>query len=289
MTGPDRPRTVTTIGALRAELDLVRRQQRSVGFVPTMGYLHEGHGSLVERAARENDVVVVSIFVNPLQFGAHEDLDAYPRDPCRDAALVANAGGHLLFTPSSTEMYPVPVQTTISVGGVLADTLEGASRPTHLPGVATVVTKLFGIVGPSRAYFGEKDWQQLAVVRRLAADLSLPVEVIGCLTVREPDGLALSSRNAYLTPEERLAAPVVHRALRAGADAIAAGERSAPIVRQVMGDAIATEPLADLDYVTVVAAASLAAVDPLRGELRLLAAARFGRARLIDNMGTKAD
>ncbi len=287
--GRDQPRTITGIETLRAELDETRRHHRSVGFVATMGYLHDGHRALVEQAVGENDVVVVSIFVNPLQFGPQEDLDAYPRDPARDVAVIADAGGHLVFAPSVTEMYATPTQTTVTVSGALGDTLEGASRPTHLPGVATVVTKLFGIVGPSSAYFGEKDWQQLAVVRRLAADLSFPVQVIGCPTVREADGLALSSRNAYLTAEERSAAPVLHRALESGAQAIADGERSAGVVRTVMRDAIAAAPLAHLDYVAVVDAASLAPVDPLRGQLRLLAAATFGRARLIDNVGALAD
>ena len=278
----------TTIGDLRRALDAVRAGGRSVGLVPTMGYLHAGHVSLMRRSVTDNDVTAATIFVNPLQFAAHEDLGSYPRDLERDRALADEAGVDLLFTPMVEEMYPEPVRTTVSVEGI-TETMEGAARPTHFAGVATVVAKLFAIAGPCRAYFGEKDFQQLAVVRKMALDLSFPVEVIGCPTVREPDGLALSSRNAYLTPEEREAAPVVHRALRAGAAAIAAGERDRATVRALIGDIIAAEPLAELDYAEVVDAASLQPVDPLVGDLRLLAAARFGTARLLDNVGVVAE
>ena len=277
-----------TIAPFRAALDGVRRDHASVGLVPTMGYLHAGHVSLMERSVADNDVTAATIFVNPLQFAAHEDLGSYPRDLERDQALIAEAGVDHLLVPSVDEMYPEPVRTTVSVAGI-TETMEGASRPTHFAGVATVVAKLFAITGPCRAYFGEKDFQQLAVVRKMARDLSFPVEVVGCPTVREPDGLALSSRNAYLTPEEREAAPVVHRALRAGAAAIAAGERDRATVGALVGDIIAAEPLAELDYAEVVDAATLEPVDPLVGELRVLAAARFGKARLLDNVGAVAD
>ena len=227
---------------------------------------------------------MASIFVNPLLFGAGEDLAAYPRDLARDAALAAESGVDVLFTPALDEMYPTPVLTTVSVGRV-SEPLEGAARPTHFAGVATVVTKLFSIVGPCRAYFGAKDFQQVAVVRRLVRDLSLPVEVVACPTRREPDGLAMSSRNVYLTPDERAAAPVVHRALRAGAAAIGAGTRDPAEVRELMAAIIEAEPLAQLDYAEVVDADSFTVPDPLVGNLRLLAAVRFGRARLIDNVG----
>ena len=190
----------------------------------------------------------------------------------------------MLFTPTVDEMYPTPVLTTVSVAQV-SEPLEGAARPTHFAGVATVVTKLLSIVGPCRAYFGAKDFQQVAVVRRLVHDLSLPVEVVACPTRREPDGLAMSSRNAYLTPDERAAAPVVHRALRAGAAAIGAGTRDPAAVRELMAAIIDAEPLAQLDYAEVVDADSFTVPDPLVGNLRLLAAVRFGRARLIDNVG----
>jgi pantoate--beta-alanine ligase len=273
-----------TIAELRPLLDGERAAGRSVGLVPTMGYLHDGHRALMRRARAETDVVVASIFVNPLQFGAGEDLEAYPRDLDRDGRLAEAAGVDVLFVPSPDDMFPEPVLTTVSVAQV-SEPLEGAARPQHFAGVATVVAKLFAIVGPSRAYFGEKDFQQLAVVRRMARDLSLPVEVVGCPTVREHDGLAMSSRNSYLTADERGAAPVVYRALRAGLAAILAGERSPAAVRTLMGQIIEAEPLAQLDYAEVVDADSFRIPDPLAGNLRLLAAVRFGRARLIDNVG----
>jgi pantoate--beta-alanine ligase len=249
-----------------------------------MGYLHDGHASLMRAARTETDLVLASVFVNPLQFGAGEDLDAYPRDLDRDTAVAHDAGVDLLFVPSVDEMYPRPVLTTVSVAEVSAP-LEGAARPTHFAGVATVVAKLFSIVGPCRAYFGAKDFQQVAVVRRMAADLSLPVEVVACPTLREPDGLAMSSRNVYLTPAERAAAPVIYTALRSGAAAIGAGERDPAAVRDLMAQIITAEPLAELDYAEVVEADSFTVPDPLAGNLRLLAAVRFGRARLIDNVG----
>jgi pantoate--beta-alanine ligase len=275
---------VATIAEVRAHLDGARAAGRTVGFVPTMGYLHAGHASLMDAARRERDVVVASIFVNPLQFAPDEDLDAYPRDLSGDTALAERSGVDLLFVPSTREMYPGPVRTTVSVGGV-SQGFEGGARPTHFDGVATVVAKLFAIVGPCRAYFGEKDFQQLAVVRRMVLDLSLPVDVVGCPTVREPDGLAMSSRNAYLSPDERAAAPVLHEALLAGAEAVRAGERDPGTVRAVMEAVVAGEPLAHLDYAAVVDAATFEVPDPLRGTLRFLIAARFGRARLIDNVG----
>jgi pantoate--beta-alanine ligase len=279
-------RILTTIAETRSVLDDARRDQHTVGLVPTMGYLHEGHRSLMDRSVAERDVTLVTIFVNPLQFGANEDLESYPRDFERDAAMCEAADVDVLLHPTVEEMYPagVPTLTSISVAELSAS-MEGASRPTHFAGVATVVAKLFNIAGPCRAYFGEKDWQQVAVVRRMAADLSFPVEVAGCPIVREADGLARSSRNVYLTPEERAAAPVLHWALVAGAAAIAAGERDPAKVRALVRELIEAEPLAELDYVEVVDAATLHPLDPLQGELRLLAATRFGRARLIDNEG----
>lgn len=289
-------RRIETVAELRVALDAERAAGRRVGFVPTMGYLHRGHVSLMHAARTEADVVVTSIFVNPLQFAAHEDLDDYPRDLERDAAMAEGAGVDLLFVPAVQEMYPDPVPggllaTTVSVAGV-SEHLEGASRPTHFAGVATVVAKLFSIVGPCRAYFGEKDFQQLAVVRRMVADLSVPVEVVGCETVREPDGLAMSSRNAYLSPEQRAAAPVVHRALCAGVAAVLAGEQDPGAVRAAIVGVVAQEPLAELDYAEVVRASDLSVpstLDPeARIDLRVLAAVRFGSTRLIDNLGVTA-
>jgi len=280
---------VETIVELRALLDAQRSAGRVVGFVPTMGYLHDGHASLMREARRDCDVVVASIFVNPLQFAAGEDLEDYPRDLARDTALAEAAGVDLLFTPSVGEMYPEPVLTTVSVAGP-SEGYEGASRPTHFAGVATVVAKLFSIVGGCRAYFGEKDFQQLAVVRRMADDLSLPVVVIGCETVREPDGLAMSSRNAYLSPEERAAAPVVHRALRAGAAVVLAGERDPAAVAGTIAAVVAGEPLADLEYAAAVRSSDLSVPDAVEpgDELRLLVAVRFPSTRLIDNLGVTA-
>ena len=273
----------TTIEEVRARLRRARGEGHTVGFVPTMGYLHDGHMSLMARARRDTDVVVASIFVNPLQFGPGEDLATYPRDLPADTARADQAGVDVLFVPDVAEMYPEPPRTSVVVPE-LAATMEGASRPTHFAGVATVVAKLFAIVGPCRAYFGEKDFQQLAIVRRMTADLSFPVEVVGCPIVREADGLALSSRNVYLTPAERAAAPVLHRALQAGAAAVADGARDPAAVRAVMADVVAREPLAVLDYAEVVDAASLARPDVLRGELRLVIAGRFGQPRLLDNL-----
>jgi pantoate--beta-alanine ligase len=276
-----------TIAGFRRALDSRRSSGQDVGLVPTMGALHAGHISLIERAVVENDVVAVTIFVNPLQFGAGEDLASYPRDLDRDLAVAAEVGASAVFAPAVEEMYPEPIQTTVTVSGI-GRALEAASRPTHFAGVATVVAKLFAIAGPCRAYFGEKDFQQLAVVRRMTADLSLPVEVVGCATVREPDGLALSSRNVHLTPKQRAAAPVLQRALQAGAAAVAQGERRAAVVRRTVARTVQTEPLIDLDYAEIVDAATLRRVDPLVGELRLLVAARLGQTRLIDNVSVLA-
>jgi pantoate--beta-alanine ligase len=225
--------------------------------------------------------------VNPLQFAPHEDLDRYPRTLDADVALVGAAGAALVFAPSVAEMYPRAMATVVSVSEG-ATVLEGASRPGHFDGVTTVVAKLFSIAGACRAYFGEKDWQQLALVTRMAADLSLPVEVVPCPTVREADGLARSSRNVYLSAEERAAAPVLHRALQAGVALIEAGERSAAVVRAAVHAMLDAEPLGTTDYAEVVDASSLQVLDPLVGELRLLTAVRFGGARLIDNVGATA-
>ena len=252
-----------------------------------MGFLHAGHCSLIERARAENDVVVVSIFVNPLQFNPGEDFDDYPRDLDRDLEMCADAGAGIVFVPDGQEMYPEPVATTVRLG-TLADVLCGASRAGHFDGVATVVAKLFSIVGECSAYFGEKDFQQLTIVRRMAADLSLPVRVVGCPTMREPDGLALSSRNAYLREAERSQAPVLRRALVAGATLVQAGETSPAVVETEMAAVIATAPRAQIDYTAAVQASTLIADGPLRGEVRLLVAVRFGKARLIDNIGCLA-
>jgi pantoate--beta-alanine ligase len=271
-----------TVAAFSAALDGERRAGRTVGLVPTMGALHDGHASLVERAAAECDAVAVTVFVNPLQFGAGEDLDAYPRTLDADVKLAEQAGASMVLAPTVAEMYgPGGARTTVSVASDMTAILEGASRPGHFDGVATVVAKLFAMAGRCRAYFGEKDFQQLAVVRRMASDLSFPVEIVGCPTVRADDGLALSSRNAYLTEAERAAAPVLYRALQAGAEAALAGDDPEPVMAAVL----AGEPLVEPDYAVVVDAATLQPADNLAGDLRLLVAARLPSARLIDNLG----
>lgn len=253
--------------------------------VPTMGYLHDGHLALVDRARAECDAVVVSIFVNPTQFGPNEDLDAYPRDVDRDLALLEAAGVDLVFTPGVGDIYPSGAATWVDVGGV-ADVLEGAHRPGHFRGVATVVTILFQLVGPDRAYFGQKDAQQLAVIRQLVRDLGIPLEIVGCPTVREPDGLAMSSRNALLGAEDRKAAVCLSRALLAVEAAWKAGETDADALRAVMNQVLAAEPRVDVEYVSVahpVSLEELSGVDPAVGALVSLAA-RVGRPRLIDNV-----
>jgi pantoate--beta-alanine ligase len=280
----------TTIASFRGALDEARRAGRTVGVVPTMGYLHGGHASLFRQAASECGLAAATVFVNPLQFGAGEDFDAYPRDLDHDRTVAEEAGITHLFTPPLDEMYPdgAPVATTVSVAGV-SDGLEAASRPGHFDGVATVVAKLFAITGACRAYFGEKDYQQLAVIRRMARDLSLPAEIVACPTVREPDGVAMSSRNVYLSPAERAAAPVLVRALETGKHAIEdEAVRDPEKVRRLMAAVVDDEPLARLDYAAVVDAADLAPLLTVAGEVRLLVAAGLGPARLIDNMGATA-
>ena len=272
----------------RKALDAERAAGRTVGLVPTMGYLHDGHLSLMRRAAAECDVVAATIFVNPLQFGENEDLAAYPRDPEGDREKADEAGVAYVFAPANREMFPQAPLTAVTVGG-LSGELEGRSRPSHFQGVATIVTKLFALAGACRAYFGEKDYQQLAVIRRLTADLSLPIEVIGCPTVRDVDGLALSSRNAYLTREQRAVAPVLYRALHQGRAAIEGDHQRDPArVEMMMRDLIAAEKRFLLDYAVVRDCDDLSPLTTITGEVRLLVAARLGRARLIDNLGAKA-
>ncbi|TML07806.1 MAG: pantoate--beta-alanine ligase [Actinobacteria bacterium] len=278
---------VRSIADLRAVLSAARFERGDIGFVPTMGYLHDGHRSLLRRATADNDTTIVSVFVNPLQFAPAEDLDRYPRDLERDVQMASAEGVRYVFAPALVEMYPEPLMTSVHVAGV-SEPLEGVSRPSHFAGVATVVSKLFAIVGPCRAYFGEKDFQQLAVIRRMVRDLSMPIDVVGCPTIREPDGLAMSSRNVNLTPDARRAAPVLLRALHAGRDAIAGGERDATQVRRAMRAVLEREPLVEVDYAEVVDDSTFAIPSPLTGRLRLLIAARLPHARLIDNIGADA-
>jgi pantoate--beta-alanine ligase len=275
---------IETIVALRDACDDARGSGRTVGLVPTMGYLHEGHQSLMRAARTETSFVVVTIFVNPLQFGPGEDLGQYPRDLAGDIDTCAREGVDVVFAPSVAEMYPQPSATTVHVAG-LTDGLCGVHRPGHFDGVTTVVNKLFAIVGPSRAYFGRKDAQQLAVVKRMTADLDLPVEVIGCPLVREADGLALSSRNAYLSNEHRRAAPVLFRALRAAADAAVAGERDPQRLGGIIRAIVGSEPGVELEYVEVRDAATIAPIAAVDGDVLLAVAGRLGSTRLIDNVG----
>ncbi|GAC1311915.1 MAG: pantoate--beta-alanine ligase [Acidimicrobiales bacterium] len=276
---------IDTVDAWRKTLDDERAAGRRVGLVPTMGALHAGHASLIGRAVAECDVVGVTVFVNPLQFGTGEDLDAYPRTLAKDVAMAESEGATYVFAPTVDAMYPQAVRTSVHVSG-LSERWDGESRPGHFDGVATVVTKLFAQAGPCRAYFGEKDFQQLAVVRRLVADLDLPVDVVGCPTVREPDGLALSSRNAYLSPSERVVAPLLHRALTDGATILGHGGTPAA-ARQRMAEVVGAEASFALIYAEPVDPISLEPLShalPAGGSARLLIAARLGRTRLIDNL-----
>ena len=297
MTGlPTDLPVVTTASDLAAHLEPVRAGGGTVGFVPTMGALHDGHASLVDASVAATDATVVSIFVNPLQFGAGEDLDAYPRDLGADVARCAAHGATVVFAPTVDVMYP---DGEPSEGGRISPSpadmplsrpLEGRERPTHFAGVAEVVARLFRIVGPCRAFFGQKDFQQLQVVRHLVAEMDLPVDVVGCPTVRELDGLARSSRNVYLTDDERAAAPVLYRTLQVAAASVAEPGWDRTAVEATMASAISAEPTGNLDYAVVVDPATLHPPEaPQPGdELRLLVACRFGKARLIDNVGVVA-
>jgi len=270
---------VTTLTELRAARKTLHDP---LGLVPTMGFLHDGHLSLVRRAMDECKSVAVSIFVNPTQFGPTEDLSKYPRDLQRDLQLLETAGVHLVWTPTPEVMYPSGYQTWVEVEG-LALPLEGAVRPGHFRGVTTVVAKLFNAIGADRAYFGQKDAQQAAVIRRMAADLDFPTDVVVCPTVREDDGLALSSRNTYLDPAERQAATVLHRALSAARTAYENGERSAEALRRLVTDTVAAEPLARLQYVSCADYDNLQELQTISGKALLSMAAFLGKTRLIDN------
>jgi pantoate--beta-alanine ligase len=281
-------RQIHVISELSLLLDEARARGRSIGLVPTMGALHGGHGSLIAEAAKQCDVVVTTIFVNPLQFAATEDLGSYPRDLEADQRLAEKAGASILFVPTVEEMYPFGprnVFTTVSVSK-LTNTLDGLSRPGHFDGVATVVAKLFAIAGRCRAFFGEKDFQQLAVVRRMATDLSFPVEIIGCPTIREADGLAMSSRNRYLTAQERALAPLLYGALSEGRVSVESGERNASVIRDHMCAYVNSERAFGLQYAEVVDALTLESLENIDqlSSVRLVIAATLGRARLIDNI-----
>ena len=273
---------VSTVEEVRKQIKEWKMQGQSIGFVPTMGYLHEGHKSLVDCARKENDRVVVSIFVNPMQFGPAEDLADYPRDLEHDAQICETAGADLIFHPEPEEMYAGDFCSFVDMS-VLTEGLCGKTRPVHFRGVCTVVTKLFNIVTPDRAYFGQKDGQQLAVIRRMVRDLNMDICIVGCPIVREEDGLAKSSRNTYLSPEERKAALVLSQAVRLGSE-LAKTEKDAKKVVLAMKDKIQTEPLARIDYVEAVDALSMQPVKTLEGGCMLAMAVYIGKTRLIDNV-----
>lgn len=259
-----------------------KKQGYSIGLVPTMGYLHEGHGSLIKKAVEDNDKVMVSVFVNPIQFGPNEDLETYPRDFDADLKMIESLGADMVFHPEPSDMYASDFSTTVSVTGV-SENLCGAKRPGHFNGVCTVVTKLFNLSEADRAYFGQKDAQQLAVVRRMVRDLNANIEIIGCPIIREDDGLAKSSRNTYLSPEERQAATVLNKALIAGKQMVEEGEKSALAVKTRIEDIISKEPHAKIDYVEITDWNSIEPVDIIDGSILCAIAVYIGNTRLIDN------
>lgn len=275
-------RVVKSVKEVRDTVKEWKAQGLSVGFVPTMGYLHEGHESLIKKAVKDNDRVVVSIFVNPMQFGPTEDLDKYPRDLERDSKLCENAGANLIFHPEKEEMYFEDFSSYVDING-LSDELCGKSRPIHFRGVCTVVTKLFNIVNPDRAYFGEKDAQQLAIIRRFVRDLNIDIEIIGCPIIREEDGLAKSSRNTYLSKEERQAALILSQSLNLAKDAINSGEGNSSVVIDIISNSIKKEPLAKIDYIEVVDSLSMKPVKTIEKSVLVAIAVYIGKTRLIDN------
>lgn len=275
-------RIVKTIDEVRKAVKEWKSTGLSVGLVPTMGYLHEGHQSLIANSVSQNDKTVVSIFLNPIQFAPNEDLESYPRDPERDAKLCEDTGADIVFRPEVSEMYHDDFCTYVDMD-ILTKNLCGKSRPTHFRGVCTVVLKLFNIVKPDRAYFGQKDAQQLAVIKRMVRDLNLDIEIVGCPIVRESDGLAKSSRNTYLNEKERQAALVLDRSLKKGIELIDAGERNSKNIIAAITEVIRSEPLAEIDYVSVVDAVSMQDVDVIENDVLVAIAVKIGRTRLIDN------
>lgn len=275
--------TISEISALRNMVIEARKNGKSIGFVPTMGFLHKGHRSLMIRARQENDLVIASVFVNPTQFGPNEDFESYPRNPEADSALMEEAGVDVAFFPSVDTLYPEGYETYVNLEGELTHGLCGASRPGHFKGVTTIVAKLFNLVQPDRAYFGQKDAQQVAVIRRMVRDLNMPVEVVACPIVRESDGLALSSRNTYLNSHERQDALVLSKALKAAEVAVVGGERSAAAVVSNIRQMIAAVPFTAADYVEIVDANSLKPLETLQGNVLIALAVKIGRTRLIDN------
>lgn len=277
---------LNTVESVRNVVKEWRRQGLTVGLVPTMGFLHEGHESLIKRAVNENDRVVVSVFVNPTQFAPNEDLETYPRDMDRDSKLCCNAGASIIFHPEPSEMYYGDACTKVHVDN-LSKGLCGKTRPIHFDGVCTVVSKLFNIVTPDRAYFGEKDAQQLAIIRRMVRDLNFDIEIIGCPIIRESDGLAKSSRNTYLSKEERQAALILSKSLKRAREVLDGGLRNVAEIRAIMTDMIEAEPLAKIDYIEIVDSESLEAVENIEKSVLIAMAVYIGKTRLIDNITFK--
>lgn len=273
---------VNTINEVREAVKAWHKQGLTVGLVPTMGYLHEGHASLIARASKENDRVVVSDFVNPIQFAPNEDLASYPRDIDRDAKVCEENGADIIFHPTPEEMYHKDFSTFVDITGP-SEELCGKSRPIHFRGVCTVVSKLFLIASPDRAYFGQKDAQQLAVIKRMVRDLNFDIEIVGCPIIREADGLAKSSRNTYLSPEERKAAVILHKALEKGKELVLNGEKSAKAVIDTVTQIINSEPLAKIDYVQVVDFPNIKVVEDINSDILTAVAVYIGKTRLIDN------
>lgn len=273
-------KVTTTISETREQIRAWKKEGLTIGLVPTMGYLHEGHASLIKKCRKENDRVVVSVFVNPTQFGPNEDLEDYPRDFARDSALCESIGADLIFHPEPEEMYD-DACAYVSIH-TLSDTLCGKTRPIHFKGVCTVVSKLFNIITPDNAYFGQKDAQQLAIIKKMVKDLNFDIRIVGCPIIREEDGLAKSSRNTYLNPEERKAALCLHRAVLRGQEIIEAGCSSEGI-RQEMEKVILAEPLAKIDYISVVDALTMQPVDAVDRDVLVAMAVYIGKTRLIDN------
>lgn len=275
-------RIETTVAAVREQVKAWKKEGLSIGFVPTMGYLHEGHGSLITAAKENNDKVVVSIFVNPMQFGPTEDLASYPRDLEKDSAFCESLGADLIFHPEPEEMYHSNFSSYVDMN-VLTEELCGLSRPVHFRGVCTVVNKLFNIVAPDRAYFGQKDAQQLAVIRHMVEDLNMDLEIVGCPIVREEDGLAKSSRNTYLSEEERKAALVLSKSIRLGQTLVEDGEQSTEVILDAMKNFIKTEPMARIDYVKAVNGLTMQQIEKVQRPMLVAIAVYIGKTRLIDN------
>ena len=273
---------VKTVQEVRDIVNEWRKEGLTVGLVPTMGYLHEGHQSLIAKSVAQNDRTVVSIFLNPIQFGPTEDLESYPRDPERDAKLCEDTGADLIFRPDVSDMYYDDFCTFVDME-IITKNLCGKSRPTHFRGVCTVVLKLFNIVKPDRAYFGQKDAQQLAVIKRMVRDFNIDIEIVGCPIVREADGLAKSSRNTYLNPEERKAALILSHSLKKGIDVIKTGETNSKKIIAAITEVINTEPLAKIDYVSVVDAVTMQDVEAIKNDVLVAIAVKIGKTRLIDN------